>query len=77
VIEGEGRVRIKARNRHSNMTLNFIGIPFMLSWSECPLRDKVRISWSIFRNLSNRFLGYELDRKGEVENVRAQPEAGL
>jgi hypothetical protein len=29
VIEEEGRVSMRVRNRHSNMALNFIGFPFV------------------------------------------------
>jgi hypothetical protein len=30
-MEGEGMMRIKARSKHNNIPLNFIGIPFVYS----------------------------------------------
>jgi hypothetical protein len=43
VIEGEGSVRLRARNKHNNKTtLSFIGIPFVSDWTEGPLRDNTK-----------------------------------
>jgi hypothetical protein len=59
VIAAEGRVRLRARSKHDdNMTLDFIGIPFVSGWAEGPLRDDIKISWFIFKHLSNKVLGY-------------------
>ena len=45
MIEGEGRVRIKARTTNSNMALDFIGTPFIssclvLEWGPSEGQDK-------------------------------------
>ena len=68
-MAGEGRVKLRARSKHDNnvMTLGFIGIPFVSGWAEGPLRDDVKISWFIFKNLSNEVLGHEVSRFGSRE----------
>jgi hypothetical protein len=66
VIEGEGRVRINARSRHSKMALSFMGTPFVSRWSKGLLKDNVKISWFIFNNLSTRILVNELNGKREA-----------
>jgi len=66
-MAGEGRVKLRARSKHDDtmtMTLDFIGIPFVSGWAEGPLGDNVKISWFIFKNLSNEVLDYEVSRFG-------------